>query len=622
MSGPISQRFIDDLLARVDIAELIAERVTLKKAGRNLQGLCPFHDEKSPSFTVSREKQFYHCFGCGAGGNAVRFLMEYDRLSFPEAVEQLASRLGVEVEREDDHLTPHQREQRAISQRKKEQGVNLLELSAQWFAQCLNENGADNARDYLSRRGLNTPIISAFGIGYAPESWENLKHYLLNHGVSEAVQVEYGLLVQREDSTRTYDRFRDRVMFPIRDWKGRVIGFGGRVLGDAKPKYLNSPETPVFHKGRELYGLYEARQHDTRLQRLIVVEGYMDVVALAQHGISNAVATLGTAITEDHLQRIFRLVDEVVFCFDGDEAGRRAAKKAMEVALPAMIDGRQARFLFLPETEDPDSLVRKEGYEAFEARIESAISLPEFIFEQAREGLDIKRIEGRERFISHVLERIRLLPDGVLRSLLMTELAKKGGVSAEQLQQLVGEPGRFARKVNVWQSGVAENESGGDEASAFDHESEVQTASRVGRAQSTRVLHLLLRKPSLVSLLPGDDNWMPQDEDGELLRDVVNHLRAVHTQSPNVILMRFSGTPQGVRLSSLWHSDPVLPVSAYEVELKDLVDKLQRQYQQLSPEEELNHLMALSKRDKLSREQRQRLGVLFIELGFGGKGRS
>jgi DNA primase len=297
-------------------------------------------------------------------------------------------------------------------ERKRQEGVNLLELSASFFRERLKMPEGQGARHYLAERGLSPEIQTAFGIGYAPDEWESLKRHLASADVPEAVQVEYGLLVHREESGRTYDRFRDRVIFPIRDVRGRTIAFGGRVLGDAKPKYLNSPETPVFHKGRELYGLFEARQANTRLERLVIVEGYMDVVALAQFGIRNAVATLGTSTSEDHLSRLFRMVDEVVFCFDGDRAGRQAASRALEVVLPLMIDGRQARFLFLPEGEDPDTLVRREGAEAFVDRITCASPLSEFLFDQAARGRDLARIEDRERYASQVLAAIGELPEG------------------------------------------------------------------------------------------------------------------------------------------------------------------------------------------------------------------
>lgn len=437
MAGLIPQGFIDDLLARTDVVEVVGERVQLKKAGKSYVGLCPFHQENSPSFNVIPDKQFYHCFGCGASGSALKFLMEFDRLPFPDAVEQLASRLALEVPREGGSQSPHERRERQRREQAREEGVNLLESAADFFRQRLTEPLAQPARDYLEGRGLSREVMRDFGIGFAPEGWEHLKHHLTKLGVSEDVQIEYGLLIHHEESGRRYDRFRDRVIFPIRDWKGRTIAFGGRVMGDAKPKYLNSPETPVFHKGRELYGLFEAREANRKLERMLIVEGYMDVVALAQYGIRNACATLGTATSEDHLKRLYRLVDEVVFCFDGDKAGRQAARRALETVLDVMIDGRQARFLFLPDGEDPDSLVRREGQEAFEKRVTCASGLSEFLFEQAAEGRDLKRMEQLERFVTQALEWISRVPEGVLRSLLLKELERRSGLERERLDAML-----------------------------------------------------------------------------------------------------------------------------------------------------------------------------------------
>jgi DNA primase len=355
MAGRIPQYFIDDLIARADIVDVVSSVVKLKKSGRNWHGLCPFHNEKSPSFTVSQEKQFYHCFGCGAHGNAIGFLMEHDQMTYVEAIEDLAKQQGMDVPREENARRSQQRQVTKKTQQ-------VMEQAAQFYREQLKINPQKEvAQAYLHKRGLNPEIVDRFSIGYAPEAWDSLKKHLLAHTVTEKEQVNYGLLVQKEETGRTYDRFRHRIMFPIRDWRGKVIAFGGRVLGDEKPKYLNSPETPLFQKGKELYGLYEARTAPGQLERLMVVEGYMDVVALSQAGINYAVATLGTSATAEHMERLFKIVPEVVFCFDGDAAGLKAAERALDNVLPYMIDGRQGRFLFLPEGEDPDSLVGKVG---------------------------------------------------------------------------------------------------------------------------------------------------------------------------------------------------------------------------------------------------------------------
>ncbi|MGE4533921.1 DNA primase [Halomonas sp.] len=613
MAGQIPQRFIDDLLARVDVVEVVGERVKLKKAGRNYSGLCPFHQEKSPSFTVSADKQFYHCFGCGAHGNALRFLMEYDKLRFPEAVEQLAGRLGLEVPREGaDDPRAQARE------RKRKAGVNLLELSASYFRERLKMPEAQGARAYLEGRGLAPEVIDTFAIGYAPAGWEHLKRHLGERGIGEAVQVEYGLLVQREESGRTYDRFRDRVMFPIRDIKGRTIGFGGRVLGDAKPKYLNSPETPVFHKGRELYGLYEARQADHRLERVVIVEGYMDVVALAQFGIRNAVATLGTATTDEHLSRLFRLVNEVVFCFDGDRAGRQAAQRALETVLPLMIDGRQARFLFLPEGEDPDTLVRREGAEAFQDRITCASPLSEFLFDQAAAGRDLARLEERERYASQVLKAIGRLPEGVLRSLMLSELSRRTGVEAANFSALLakaeGAPGAGAPS-GVGQQG---REAGSPpEASPGPGEERGAATGRAGALSlAARALQLLVHEPALVEGLPEEDDWCPEeDPDGALCREVIRLLRAGGYRSPQVLLAHFHGTPEGERLAALARRELLIPRTARRAELEGLVGHFRRHRRRRSPQEEIDALLARERAgERLSREEKQRLMALITEL--------
>ncbi|MGO2131711.1 MAG: DNA primase [Halomonas sp.] len=606
MAGQIPQRFIDDLLARVDVVELVGERVTLKKTGRNHSGLCPFHQEKSPSFTVSGDKQFYHCFGCGANGNALRFLMEYDRMRFPEAVEHLASRLGLEVPREGaDDPRAQARE------RQRKEAVNLLELAGSFFRERLKMPESGQARSYLEERGLSVEVQQLFGVGYAPDSWDGLKRHLAERGIADATQVEYGLLVQHEDSGRTYDRFRDRVVFPIRDLRGRTLGFGGRVMGDAKPKYLNSPETPVFHKGRELYGLYEARQALGRLDRLLIVEGYMDVLALAQFGIRNVVATLGTATTEDHLQRLFRLVPDVVFCFDGDRAGRQAAVKAMDTVLPLMIDGRQARFLFLPEGEDPDTLVRSEGATAFEERIECASPLSEFLFEQAAQGRDLGHLEERERYTTQVLGAIDRLPEGVLKSILLTELSRRTGINVSRFQLLLE---KGAEKIAAATGSVnyATSQHKGQSGAA-------ESVSRSGRLvldQMGRTLQLLVHEPGLVERLPESDDWCDQDDpDAGLCREVVKLLKAGRYRSPQVLLAHFLGTPEGERLAALASQAPLVPAVLRGTELDNWVAYFQRHQRKRSPREEYDSLLERARSgESLSKDERQRLMLLLTEL--------
>ncbi|ABD79979.1 DNA primase [Saccharophagus degradans] len=429
----IPQSFIDDLLNRLDIVEVIDHRVKLKKAGKNYSACCPFHEEKTPSFTVSPDKQFYYCFGCGANGNAVGFLMEYERQGFVDAVESLARVAGMQV--------PKETTEKDVKHAKKQRGLyDILGLASTYYQKQLKEHSSrERAVSYLKGRGLSGAIARDFGMGYAPPGWDNLLVKLGTNEEDRHLLVESGLVIRKEGEGKLYDRFRHRIMFPIKDTRGRVIGFGGRVLGDDKPKYLNSPETPVFSKGRELYGLYEARQSNRKLERLLVVEGYMDVIALAQYGMRNAVATLGTACGEDHLKLAFRYVNEVVFCFDGDNAGRTAAKRALVNALPAMEDGRQIRFLFLPEGQDPDTLVRQIGAERFTAQIENGVPLEEFLFDAVAEGIDVNSMEGRARFGKLAAPLLNTLPNGIYRELMFANLAKRTGLSLDLLLELTKE---------------------------------------------------------------------------------------------------------------------------------------------------------------------------------------
>ena len=417
MAGRIPPQFIDDLLARTDIVELIAGRIQLRKGGKDYQARCPFHDEKSPSFTVSHEKQFYHCFGCGAHGTAIGFLMEYDRLGFREAIEELARRAGLEVPTE-GAATPGPDHAPLYA---------LLEQAAALFRRQLREHPqAPQAIDYLKGRGLSGEIAARYGVGFAPPGWDFLMTRLGAEPGARERLAQAGLITEQDG--RRYDRFRSRIMFPIRDRRGRVIGFGGRVLGDEKPKYLNSPETPVFHKGRELYGLYEAQQARRKLERLLVVEGYLDVIALAQFGLDYAVATLGTATTAEHLQVLLRSAPELVFCFDGDSAGRSAAWKALEAALPLATGSQSLRFLFLPDGEDPDTLVRAEGQAAFEARLARAAPLSEVFFDHLSAQVDMVSRDGRARLVTLAKPLLSKVPAGIYRDMLEGRLAALAGI--------------------------------------------------------------------------------------------------------------------------------------------------------------------------------------------------
>lgn len=414
----LPESFIDNLLSRVDVVELIGARVPLKKQGKDYSARCPFHDERSPSFTVSPSKQFYYCFGCGAKGTAISFLMNYDRLTFMDAVEDLAKRAGIEIPKDARPAdTDGSRDMYAA-----------LEASNQYFQKRLAES--DKAKAYLKQRGLDGQSITAFGIGYAPEGFNGLMDALASDERRKGLLEKTGML-SKSDNGRLYDKFRSRIMFPIFDRRGRVIAFGGRVLEkDDGPKYLNSPETPLFHKGRELYGLWQVKQTHNKIPRLIVVEGYMDVIALFQHGIREAVATLGTATTPDHAELLFRNSADVIFCFDGDKAGRAAAWKAVESIIPRMRDGRQAFFLFLPEGEDPDSIVKREGAGGFEQRVLGAMTLSDYFFEELGKDIRLNTLEGKARLAEKAKPYLQKMPDGAFRDLMNERLLSVTGVTA------------------------------------------------------------------------------------------------------------------------------------------------------------------------------------------------
>jgi len=429
----IPQSFIQELINRTDVVEVVGRYVQLKKGGANYMGLCPFHGEKSPSFSVSPTKQFFHCFGCGKNGNAIGFLMEHGGMSFIEAVKDLAQSYGLQVP--EDDADPAER-QRAQQQRQRQATLNeVLEKAGESYRKHLKSS--PQAVDYLKGRGLSGEVAKLFGLGYAPDGWRNLASVFTDY--QDALLVESGLVISHEESgeeDKRYDRFRDRIMFPIRNVKGECIGFGGRVLGDGTPKYLNSPETPVFSKGRELYGLFEARTALREAGYVLVTEGYMDVVALAQLGFPNAVATLGTACTTDHVQKLFRFTDSVVFSFDGDAAGRRAARKALDGALPFATDTRNVKFLFLPAEHDPDSFVRAYGTDAFSRMVSDATPLSRFVMEVARDGCDIDTAEGRALFAAQAKPLWLAMPEGVLKTQLLNELADTVGIGQHELQRL------------------------------------------------------------------------------------------------------------------------------------------------------------------------------------------
>ncbi|MES2824113.1 MAG: DNA primase [Pseudomonadota bacterium] len=587
MAGLIPQSFIDNMLDRLDIVEVVDSRVKLRKTGKNYSACCPFHDEKTPSFTVSPEKQFFYCFGCGASGNALGFIMDYERLSYPEAIEQLARSVGLDVPREVQTEAQIKREE------EKKSIYSLLEKANDFYQTQLRQHPSKHmAVSYLKGRGLDGKTAKDYGVGFAPPGWDNLLKSLATTDEEKHLLIEGGMLIHHSEEKKLYDRFRHRIMFPIHDTRGRVIGFGGRVLGDDKPKYLNSPETPIFHKGQELYGLFEARLAYRELPRLLVVEGYMDVVSLAQFGIRYGVATLGTACSEDHLNRAFKYTNEVVFCFDGDKAGRNAAHRALEASLTTMADGRTVKFLFLPEGEDPDTLIRQIGSEKFERMIDLAVPLEDFLFDAVAEGLNIRTMEGRATFSKRAAPLLEKLPKSVFRELMFENLATRTGLSRSILQDLVSEPVTFAeapiQSPTTPKPGADENTSdlardaqpykskdyfvADISASDFyDQEApppnyEEYYSSRPTRAQphqqdlqatpnsrylmppAQKALALLLSCPNLATLEPDHDFWLSEEEHAEAdtyLQMLGRLLKVLH-ERPHYNLSHLIGYWRGI----------------------------------------------------------------------------
>ncbi len=576
MAGRIPSSFIDELLVRADIVDVIDSRVQLKKTGHEYQACCPFHNEKTPSFTVSPEKQFYHCFGCGAHGSALGFLMDYEHMAFVEAVEELASGVGLEVPREKGRSGSEERSYQAL--------YEVMEKVTEFYTQQLRQHAeASRATDYLKNRGLSGDIAAQFELGFAPPGWDNLKTALEKKGVSSEQLVEVGMLVKK-DGGGFYDRFRDRIMFPIRDTRGRVIAFGGRQLGsDPKsPKYLNSSETPIFHKGRELYGLYQARKAERKLERLLVVEGYMDVVSLAQFDVRNAVATLGTATTKDHLERLFRIVPQAVFCFDGDRAGRQAAWRALENALPVLSEGRQIKFMFLPDGEDPDTLIRQIGKESFDEKVASAMPFSDYFFGELAEAADISTTEGRASLVEKSRPLLNKLPDGVFKHMMATRLAEIAHIDPSAISGLGG--GSTPRSVR---SSARPAAGGGQGPSSVRH-----------------AIRLLLHRPALVEHF--EQASVPQSLDLPglpLLRQLVEFISKNPHITCGAIVEHWREDEAGRHLAKLATQPLVIPEEGLEDEFRDVVSKLASQHQ----EQLVDGLLAKAHLGDLTAEEKQQL---------------
>jgi DNA primase len=583
MVGRIPQSFIDEVLNRTDIVEVIDTRVPLKKAGREFKACCPFHDEKTPSFTVSQVKQFYHCFGCGANGTAISFLMDYEHMEFVEAIEELARRAGLEVPKE---TTGKQTQAPSTLPH-----YALLERVADYYQEQLRSHPqASQAIDYLKQRGLTGDVAARFNIGYAPPGWENLAAALNADNTVRKQLLELGLTVERDKGDGAYDRFRDRIQFPIRDRRGRTIGFGGRVLDDSTPKYLNSSESPVFHKGQELYGLFEARRAVRKLERILVVEGYMDVVALAQFDINYAVATLGTATTHEHLERLFRTVPEVVFCFDGDRAGREAAWRALENTLPVLRDGREARFLFLPDGEDPDSLVRKIGKQALEQQIASATHLSEFFFERLSSRLDINSIDGRARLVTDAKPLLGKLPDSTFQQLMIEQLAALAQTTAEQIA------GRLEIPLPETATAAAPQTR--------------PVRQSAGKSPVRQALELLLYQPSLAAEIQQPDFLRQCDVAGvPLLVEVLDLLQQHPDLSTGAVLEHWRDREESRFLSKLAHWNPPLDDLELVADLRGHLNEIQRQY----IENRIDFLGAEQSQRQLSSAEKQEYGELLLQ---------
>ncbi|WP_162045525.1 DNA primase [Vibrio taketomensis] len=585
MAGHIPRSFIDDLLARLDIVDIIDARVKLKKKGKNYGACCPFHNEKTPSFSVSQEKQFYHCFGCGAHGNAIDFMIEYERLEFVEAIEELASFLGLDVPREQRQGGNFRNDQPHANSDQKRSLYDLMASIGQFYRQQLKQPSSKVAIQYLKDRGLSGEIVQKFGIGYVADEWDLVRKNFGQHNDAQEMLVTGGMLIENDNGNR-YDRFRGRVMFPIRDRRGRVIGFGGRVIGEGTPKYLNSPETPIFHKGKELYGLYEVLQAYREPPRILVVEGYMDVVALAQYGVDYSVASLGTSTTGDHLQVLFRQTSTVVCCYDGDRAGREAAWRAMENALPYLTDGRQLKFMFLPDGEDPDSYIRQHGKQAFEQQIETSMPLSDFMFSSLMQQVDVSNKEGMAKLTSLALPLIDKVPGGTLRLYLRDLLGKRLGLMDDrQLEQLISKEGK-------------------KETRALPHQ-------EIKRTPMREVIALLIQNPSYADMVPDLSSVKNLTVPGlSLLLEVLEYCQQHPHITTGQLLEQWRNSNQSALMSRL---------AGWEIPLDDdnemdiFLDSLDRILSQCV-EKQIENLQAKERSIGLSADEKRELLALMLDL--------
>ena len=611
----LPQAFIDQVLDRTDIVDVVDRRVKLKKAGKNYSACCPFHQEKTPSFSVNPEKQFYYCFGCGAGGNALGFIMDYERMEFREAIESLAQAAGMELPAEEADAAPQIDHQKPL--------YESMENATRLYESLLRKHPTrGRVVDYLKQRGLSGEIARDFRLGFAPEGWDNFMTTLSSEEDIEHA-LTAGLLIEN-DSGRKYDRFRDRVIFPIVNQRGKVIAMGGRVLGDGKPKYLNSPETPLFSKSHELYGLHHIRKFAKNLSRIVVVEGYMDVIALAQFGIHYAVATLGTSVGRPHLELLFRRVDQVVFCFDGDEAGRKAAFRGMEAALPMMEDGRQVKFLFLPEGEDPDSVVRNKGSQHLEHLFDNADPLETFLFDQMAQGIDLDTMDGKARLSKLVAPYINLIPDGVFKTLLFKALATRTDMDVESLRRLR----EIEKPVTAEYESALSREPGetpSEPDAPFDYPEGYESPPDAGDyhgappqlephgAVLSRALGLLVLKPSSASAIT--DELLPERGGmlSNLLHDVVTQVRENTELSTAALLGYWMGTDEGELLSEAAAKEVIDDEQHISEHLMAILNKLSRDRHVTLLRKRAETLKTVAYTD-LSNEQKRELVALTTEI--------
>ena len=612
----LPQAFIDQVLDRTDIVDVVDRRVKLKKAGKNYSACCPFHQEKTPSFSVNPDKQFYYCFGCGAGGNALGFMMEYERMDFREAIELLAHSAGIEMPPEEADNAPQVDNQKPL--------YESMERATKLYEGFLRQHkDRKSVVDYLKRRGLSGEIARDFRLGFAPEGWDNLMQTLADEeSIEHALTV--GLLIEN-DKGRKYDRFRDRVIFPIVNQRGKVIAMGGRVLGDGKPKYLNSPETPLFSKSHELYGLHHIRKFAKNLSRIVVVEGYMDVIALAQFGIHYAVATLGTSVGKPHLEALFRRVEQVVFCFDGDEAGRKAAFRGMEAALPMMEDGRGVKFLFLPEGEDPDTVVRNKGPQHLEHLFNTAAPLETFLFEQMGLGIDLATMDGKARLSKLVAPYLNQIPDGVFKTLLFKSLAERTDMDVDSLRRLrevQEKPESMAHDFHEESDGAPPHfEDDYDQFSEDFQDTGAHADSSTSRPPDLGFSdNVLMRALGLIALHPPAallvaDEMLPDNSDrtANLLRDVVALVQETPDMSTAALLGYWTNTEEGEALSAAAAKEVIDTEEAINEHLVALLNKLSRDRRVALLRIRAHELKSVSYTE-LNNEQKRELVTLTTEI--------